>query len=446
MGFLTESPFFMSDYESTLAFLYNQLPFFQRDGQKAYKPGLNTIRSLCSLLDNPQDKYPTIHIGGTNGKGSTSHMTAAILQSAGYRVGLYTSPHLKSFTERAKVNGDEMSKEFVVSFVEKYKGMMLDFRPSFFEWTLLMTFSYFAEQKVDIAIIEVGLGGRFDSTNIIHPLVSLITNIGLDHTDILGHTKAEIAFQKAGIFKPNTTALVVDVLPETRNVFEEVGKSQEANVVFLKDTIYIDNNWRVNIHFNMVEFMLNDSFRDKKFTLNCGLVGEYQRDNLIGVYGLFQFLNESTRFKIPEVSFKKGLEEVTKLTKLKGRWQCLGENPLIIADTGHNSHAFEEHNLFFSKWNERHLHFVLGFMRDKDADSIIKLLPSKSHFYFCEIPSNFRSCTKDELARLGERHGLNYDVFSDVNELLIHLQGSLGEDDFIFIGGSTFLVAELNSL
>ena len=435
----------MSDYESTIDFLYKQLPFFQRDGKKAYKPGLDNIRQMCALLGNPQDKFESIHIGGTNGKGSTSHMTSAILQSAGYHVCLYTSPHLKSFTERIKVDGKEIDKNYIVSFVEKNKDLISTFQPSFFEWTLLIAFSYFADMKVDIAVVEVGLGGRLDSTNIIKPLVTLITNVGLDHTDILGNTKEAIAKEKAGIFKENSGILVVDALTETRPVFQNAADCVNSEISFLKDYIKV-KNMRVNIHSRIVEFNLNDRNRGLEFSLSSSLLGSYQRENFIGVYGIYQYLNEHTRFSLSRVSFENGIKEVINLTNLKGRWQCLGENPLIIADTGHNSHAFEEHSMFFARWDEHRLHFVLGFMRDKDADSIIKLLPSGSRYYFCEIKSNFRSCSKDDLISLGERHQLNFEVHVDVNELLSHLQGSLGKDDFVFIGGSTFLVAELNSL
>lgn len=436
----------MSEYELTLDFLYKQLPFFQRDGKKAYKPGLDTIRQMCDILGNPQEKFPSVHIGGTNGKGSTSHMTSAVLQSAGYRVGLYTSPHLKSFTERIKVDGKEIDEKYVVSFVKSNKDLIASFQPSFFEWTLLIAFSYFAEMQVDIAVIEVGLGGRLDSTNIIHPITTLITNIGLDHTDILGNTKESIAKEKSGIFKKKSGAIVVDASPETRHVFEHAAESVGVDVTFLKDFIEVEYNKRVNTHSHEIDFVLIDKSRSLELDLSSGLIGAYQRDNFIGVYGIYQYLNAKTSFFISDSAFKNGIKEVTKLTNLKGRWQCLGEKPLIVADTGHNTHAFEEHSKYLNSWPSSKLHLVLGFMKEKNIDGILELLPKDATFYFCEIANNHRSLSTIDLQEIGVKFNLSFSVHRDVNSVVSLLQETLDEDCFVFIGGSTFLVAELNNL
>lgn len=436
----------MSEYELTLDFLYKQLPFFQRDGKKAYKPGLDTIRQMCDILGNPQEKFPSVHIGGTNGKGSTSHMTSAVLQSAGYRVGLYTSPHLKSFTERIKVDGKEIDEKYVVSFVKSNKDLIASFQPSFFEWTLLIAFSYFAEMQVDIAVIEVGLGGRLDSTNIIHPITTLITNIGLDHTDILGNTKESIAKEKSGIFKKKSGAIVVDASSETRHVFEHAAESVGVDVTFLKDFIEVEYNKRVNTHSQEVSFVLIDKSRSLELDLSSGLIGAYQRDNFIGVYGIYQYLNANTSFFISDSAFKNGIKEVTKLTNLKGRWQCLGEKPLIVADTGHNTHAFEEHSKYLNSWPSSKLHLVLGFMKEKNIDGILELLPKDATFYFCEIGNNHRSLSTIDLQEIGVKFNLSFSVHRDVNSVVSLLQETLDEDCFVFIGGSTFLVAELNNL
>lgn len=436
----------MSEYELTIEYLYKQLPFFQRDGIKAFKPGLDNIRNMCVKLGNPQERFPTIHIGGTNGKGSTSHLTSAILQCGGYKVGLYTSPHLKSFTERIKINGQEIDQQYVVSFVRDNKDLISEFQPSFFEWTLLMAFSYFADNEVDIAIIEVGLGGRLDSTNIINPLVTLITNIGLDHTDILGDTKELIAMEKSGIFKTNAGALVVDYNSDTYKVFDKKAAEVGSELLFLKPQIEIGENWRVNIHLGTVQFTLRDTQRSISLELCCGLLGEYQRDNIIGVYGIYRYLNDHTSFLVTQEAFEIGLKEVINLTNLKGRWQSLGENPLIVADTGHNLHAFEVHAKYFKMWPESKLHFILGFMKDKNIDGIMDLLPKGARYYFCEIRSNHRSCTLKDLEEIGLRFGLDFSTHSNVNEIYLDLINTLDKDCFVFIGGSTFLVAELNNL
>jgi dihydrofolate synthase/folylpolyglutamate synthase len=399
-------------YQQVLDWMFAQLPMYQRQGQTAFKKDLTNIIALCDELDNPQKKFKTIHVGGTNGKGSTSHMIASILQEAGYKVGLYTSPHLKNFTERIRINGEEITKESVVTFIEKNKVFLEEQGLSFFEMTVGMALEEFANQKVDIAIIEVGLGGRLDSTNIIMPEVSVITNIGLDHTQFLGETLPEIAFEKAGIIKKNIPVVIGERQKETEKVF--ITKAEECNapIVFASDE---EKNYRTD------------------------LLGDYQKNNVTTAVIAIKQLKE---FTITEENIKKGLLNVVKNTNLKGRWQVLQENPKVICDTAHNKEGLFYTLRQIKKENYKQLHIVLGVVSDKDLNEILPMFPEKAKYYFCK-PNIPRGLSAEELQEQAKVFGLRGEVFCSVNEAFEKSRALASKEDVIYVGGSTFVVAEI---
>ncbi len=427
-------------YQQALDYLYANLPMFQRVGAIAYKEDLDNTWALCEALDNPQNKFKSIHVAGTNGKGSSSHMLAAILQSAGYKTGLYTSPHLKEFTERIKINGIEIEKEFVVDFVERIKPSIETIQPSFFEITVAMAFYYFASNKVDIAVVEVGLGGRLDSTNVISPLVSLITNISYDHKDILGDTLQKIAFEKAGIIKRNVPVVISERQHEVEQVFVAKAKEEKTSIQFASDHFsLIENTDTVEILYEILK-------GDKVIIqgLKPQLKGIYQRKNIIGVIATIEILSE-LGLAIDTDSIRQGIEQVIDLTGLKGRWQKLSEKPLMICDTGHNEAGVLEvlQQLLNQQFNK--LHIVWGMVKDKDIVPILKLLPKNASYYFCQasIP---RAMDANELSQLALSVGLTGVIIKDVNQAIDTAKQNCNSDDFIFIGGSTFVVAEINNL
>lgn len=399
-------------YQQVLDWMFAQLPMYQRQGQTAFKKDLTNIIALCDELDNPQKKFKTIHVGGTNGKGSTSHMIASILQKAGYKVGLYTSPHLKNFTERIRINGEEIAKESVVTFIEKNKVFLEEQGLSFFEMTVGMALEEFANQKVDIAIIEVGLGGRLDSTNIVMPEVSVITNIGLDHTQFLGETLPEIAFEKAGIIKKNIPVVIGERQKETEKVF--ITKAEECNapIVFASDE---EKNYRTD------------------------LLGDYQKNNVTTAVIAIKQLKE---FTITEENIKKGLLNVVKNTNLKGRWQVLQENPKVICDTAHNKEGLFYTLRQIKKENYKQLHIVLGVVSDKDLNEILPMFPEKAKYYFCK-PNIPRGLSAEELQEQAKVFGLRGEVFCSVNEAFEKSRALASKEDVIYVGGSTFVVAEI---
>jgi dihydrofolate synthase / folylpolyglutamate synthase len=424
------------NYNQTLDYLFSKLPMYQRIGAAAYKADLNNTIAICSALGNPQNKLKCIHVAGTNGKGSTSHMLAAVLQKSGYRVGLYTSPHLVDFRERIKVNGKLISKEFVIEFVEKYKETFEKIEPSFFEWTVGLCFDYFLQQEVDIAVIEVGLGGRLDSTNVIDPLVSVITNIGYDHVNLLGDSLKKIAGEKAGIIKSRKPVIVSEYQSETASVFSNRARELKCPVEFGS------KNYKV-LKQNVQSWMLKVELLNRKTgageVYELDLTGSYQVKNLCGVLSALKIVSES--FFISEQNIKDGLRQVTKLTGIQGRWQQISEKPLIICDTGHNEDGIKEvlHNLSLYKFKQ--LHFVLGMVNDKDVSSILKLLPKKASYYFTKasIP---RALDAEELKSLASVAGLKGEKFGSVNEAVKAAKKKSKKDDLIFIGGSTFVVAD----
>lgn len=401
------------NYEETLDWLFHQLPFFQRQGAKAFKKDLHNIKKLSKHLNSPENKFKSIHVAGTNGKGSTSHMIASILQEAGYKVGLYTSPHLKDFRERIRINGKKASKQFVIQFVKKHKAFLEGEKLSFFEMTVAMAFDYFAKKKVDIAVIEVGLGGRLDSTNIITPEVSVITNIGFDHVQFLGDTLPKIAFEKAGIIKKNVPVVISEYHEETFPVFIKRAKEDGAELYLAEKTI------------------------TKKYTTD--LLGDYQQKNYKAAVQAVHLLNG---FLIEEKHIENGLLKVVENTQLQGRWQILNTSPKTICDTAHNKEGLEITMRQLQKENYENLHIVLGVVKDKNLDQVLPLLPKKATYYFC-CPKILRGLKADELQEKAKSYELIGDVYNSVSEAYVQSKLNATKNDVIYIGGSTFVVAEI---
>ncbi|WP_334126511.1 folylpolyglutamate synthase/dihydrofolate synthase family protein [Empedobacter brevis] len=405
----------MRTYQETINWLFTNLPMFQRVGASAMKADLTNITALCEYLGNPQKKFKSVHIAGTNGKGSTSHMLASIFQEAGYQVGLTTSPHLKDFRERIRVNGVMADEDFVIDFVEKHEEKIIQQKASFFEIAIAMAFEYFAQQKVDIAIIETGLGGRLDSTNIILPELSVITNIGLDHTQFLGDTLDKIALEKAGIIKPNTAVVIGETTTETKSVFEQISKERNADVLFAEDKHFQD--------------------------LPSDLKGSYQIKNKRTVLTAIEQLQKQN-WNISGENISNGLLNVVKNTSLRGRWDVLGHDPLIVADTAHNPHGLVEVSKQINEQAYNQLHLVLGFVNDKDVLSILKFFPKKATYYFCQ-PDVPRQYTIDELYKIIPEEIKDKHFFDTVDKALLAAKKNASENDMIYIGGSTFVVAEV---
>ena len=401
-------------YKDTLNWLYNQLPMFQNIGASAYKKDLTNTLFLVNYLNNPQKNFKSIHVAGTNGKGSTSSMIASVFMEAGYKVGLYTSPHLKDFRERITINGKQISREYVKRFVAKHKLFFESTPLSFFEMTVGLAFQYFSDKKVDIAIIEVGMGGRLDSTNVITPLLSVITNIDKDHTQFLGDTLRKIAFEKAGIIKPTIPVVIGEYTTETKPVFLEVAKQNKSDIHFTQD----------KKHPNYVG----------------GLLGDYQIKNKKTVIETFR--NLKSDFIISEENIKKGILNVVENTKLQGRWQILQENPKVICDTAHNAHGLEIVMNQLKKEKFNHLHIVLGVVNDKDLDSILPLFPKNATYYFCK-PKIQRGLDTKILQEKSKEHQLNGDIYKSVSMAYKSAIKLSSEKDLIYIGGSTFVVAEI---
>lgn len=428
-------------YQQTIDYLYSQLPMFSRIGSAAYKTDLHNTIELCNALDNPQEKFKTIHIAGTNGKGSTSHMLAAILQQAGYKTGLYTSPHLKDFRERIKINGDMVSEEFVVDFVAKTKQLSEKIEPSFFELTVAMAFDYFENEKVDIAVIETGLGGRLDSTNIITPILSIITNIGYDHMNILGDTLELIAFEKAGIIKPNVPVVIGEYLAETKPIFINKAKEINSTIYFPQDGYTVSNitSSAYQLTCDITSVANNCS---ENFTLD--LNGLYQIKNLRTVLCAEGVLLQQG-FNISEEAEKYALANVKKLTGLHGRWDVIAEQPTIVLDVAHNEDGIK-HLLWQLSVIEKQfdkLHIVTGMVKDKEINKVLALLPKQATYYFtnAHIP---RALPAAELQQQAATFQLNGNVFDDVNEAIDAAKHKASLKDMILVCGSVFLVGEVN--
>ncbi|WP_031527892.1 bifunctional folylpolyglutamate synthase/dihydrofolate synthase [Dyadobacter crusticola] len=430
------------NYQETLDYLYSKLPVFQNIGARAFKPGLRTTQELCKSLGDPQTKYPTVHVGGTNGKGSTSHMLAAVLQQCGYKVGLYTSPHLKDFRERIRVNGTCVSKEFVVEFTSNIKSNIDRLSPSFFEVTVAMAFTYFEEQDVDIAVIEVGMGGRLDSTNIITPLVSVITNVSLDHTQFLGNTLAEIAGEKAGIMKADVPVVISECQGNgVGDVFVKQARLLNAPIHFGDKEFVVEGG-------ELMEGKLEVNVKSESGThseqLRLDLTGSYQLKNLGGVLTTLKVLEEKG-LSIKREAVSAALGSVVALTGLKGRWQQLGSDPAIFCDTAHNIGGLENTIKQFQSLPHSLMRFVIGFVKDKDISAMLALFPKTAVYYFC-APSNLRALDASELMEKASGLGLNGSYYADVNQALKAAVDASAKEDIIYVGGSTFVVADLDQL
>ncbi|MCL3781650.1 bifunctional folylpolyglutamate synthase/dihydrofolate synthase [Prolixibacteraceae bacterium JC049] len=430
------------NYKETLDYLYRQLPMYQRQGGAAYKNNLdNTIR-LDNLYGSPHKNFKTIHVGGTNGKGSVSHMLAAILQKAGYKTGLYTSPHLKDFRERIRVNGEMISEQQVVDFVADFQEKQTkthDLSPSFFEFTVAMAFQYFDEQQVDVAIIEVGMGGRLDSTNIISPELSVITNISHDHTAFLGESTKEIAGEKAGIIKSNTPVIVGEYQAATEKVFANKAKEMDAPIVWA-DSIYRSSYSMQGINGRQL-FNFQHKGQMRYASLELDLLGKYQGKNVATALVAIEQLIEAG-WNITKDDIYKGLFDVTETTGLMGRWQVLGNNPLIVCDTGHNEAGLNEVLTQIDNTPYQNLHIVLGLVNDKNIDSILEMLPQNAIYYFtkAQIP---RALNERELAEKAMVYELQGKTFPTVEAAFEAAKKSALRNDLVFVGGSTFVVAEV---
>lgn len=422
------------NFPETLQYLFNRLPMYQRIGGAAYKADLlNTIR-MCELLGHPEKKFRSVHVAGTNGKGSTSHMLASVLQEAGFKTGLYTSPHFTDFRERIRINGQMIPEQKVVDFVAKWKSELEAIDLSFFEMTVGLAFQHFAEEKVDIAVIEVGLGGRLDSTNVITPEVSVVTNIGMDHMRFLGNTLPEIAAEKAGIIKPGIPVVIGETQLEVMEVF--LKKAGESNAPLT----FADQNLEVaEAAENSTLKVIRNGREELK--LFFPLQGSYQKKNLITVLEPLHILNQAG-LRLDKVAIRNGIRNIHRNTGFRGRWQVLGENPLIIADSGHNREGILQVIENIEKTAHKNLHFVLGVVNDKSLDDILLLLPKQARYYFCkaDIP---RGLPAEELEKSATKSGLKGTVFPSVKLAFEAARQNAHTDDMIFIGGSTFVVAEV---
>ena len=426
------------DYQQTLDYLYSQLPMFSRIGSAAYKEDLHNTIALCETIGNPQNKFKSIHIAGTNGKGSVSHMLAALLQQAGYKTGLYTSPHLKDFRERIKVNGKMIDKDFIVEFAERTKGTTKTIEPSFFELTVAMAFDYFAKEEIDIAVIETGLGGRLDSTNIITPILSVITNIGYDHMNILGNTLQEIASEKAGIIKQNIPVVIGEYLEETKPIFLSKAKEMNAPIYFASEKFTTYNLQRTT---HNLQVDVEDVENNCRETFILDLNGSYQTKNLLTVLCAEGILAKQG-FITPGIAEKYAYAHVKELTGLYGRWDVIHENPTIILDVGHNEDGIKQVLKSKSPVPDAKTHFVIGLVKDKDIDKVLQLLPAESKYYFtnAHIP---RALPGDELKEKAAAYNLKGDNFENVNEAINAAKKNADKDGLIIVCGSIFLIGEV---
>lgn len=401
------------DYQETLDWMFTQLPMYQQKGTSAFKAKLDNSINFAFHLENPETKFKSVHVAGTNGKGSSCHMLASILQEAGYNVGLYTSPHLRDFRERIKINGEKIKKRAVTTFIKAHKDFLDENKLSFFEMTVGMAFDYFAAQKVDIAVIEVGLGGRLDSTNIITPEVSLITNIGLDHTQLLGDTLEKIALEKAGIIKKDVPVIISETQPETKAIFSMIAAKKNAKIVFADNEITDD--------------------------YASDLLGKYQEKNIRGVIAC---LNELEGYQITKKHLKKGLRNVVSNTGLLGRWQVLGENPKVVCDTAHNTEGLKLVLKQVRKQKFAQLHVILGFVNDKELKNMLPLFPKDAAYYFV-CPNVPRGLSAKKLFLVAHGYGLKGETYTSVKKGFHGAMKKAKKNDFVYVGGSTFVVAEV---
>ncbi len=428
------------NYQETLSYLFEALPMFHRIGPAAYKANLDNTYALMELLNNPHQKIKCIHIAGTNGKGSTSNMLASILQEAGYKTGLYTSPHLKDFRERIRVNGEMANEEWIVDFVTNYKNDFDKIQPSFFEMTTAMAFAYFDAMETDINIIETGLGGRLDSTNVINPIMSIITNIGYDHMNLLGDTLPKIAGEKAGIIKHNIPVIISESQSDISTIFEN--KSTDLNAPIL----FADKQWEITHEIKSVfdeAMQVNAIHHPTKnaITFNCQLTGPYQTKNIAGVLACIDELNKHN-FAIAEENIQSGMQNIKRNTGFKGRWHKLQERPLVMCDTAHNKDGLQQVLPLISNYSNGNVRIILGMVDDKDIASVLPLFPTNAQYYFCkaDIPRGLDASILKEKANAFH---LNGTIYSSVKEALDNAINDSSSNDLIFVGGSTFTVAEI---
>ncbi len=426
------------DYAAVIDYLYTCLPMFTRIGKAAYKADLDNTIALLNILDNPQKHLKCIHIAGTNGKGSVSHLMASILQEAGYKTGLYTSPHLLDYRERIKINGQLIDEAYIIDFVEKYKEKFDVIQPSFFEWSVALCFQYFYDKKIDIAVIETGLGGRLDSTNVIIPDLSVITNIGLDHTDLLGDTLGKIAIEKAGIIKPNIPVVIGESHEATKNIFIETASQKNASIYFADEVLHPENI------INKKDHLLFDLLESNKFLyhISSPLAGFYQTKNIATVIQAIQILKQN-EYHISDLNLLDGISKVYRNTGLLGRWQVLNNAPLIVCDTAHNVHGMEQIIVQLNATSKNHLHLVLGMVADKNIEGVLEISPKENTtYYFCkaQIP---RALDEQLLYNQATKYSLVGNTYATVPLAYEAALKNASQNDMIYVGGSNFVVADL---
>ena len=421
-------------YSESLDYLYSQLPMFQRQGPKAFKKDLNNIVALADWLQNPQQHWPCIHVAGTNGKGTTSHMMAAMLQAAGYKVGLYTSPHYKDFRERIKINGELMTKNAVKKFVSRFRLEASHIEASFFEITVAMAFEYFKDQEVDIAVIETGLGGRLDSTNIVNPLLSVITNISLDHTNFLGNTLELIAAEKAGIIKQDKSVVIGRRQKKTKAVFETIARNKNSKIIYAEDVVHISDG---NDNQVLVKYLKNDN----EYCIPNSNMPFYE-ENIRTAIAAIILLNAESQFEVDEKAIKQGVQDLNLLTFFIGRWMIFNETPLTIGDSAHNLDGLTSVIAQVKSYGKRHIHFVLGFVNDKDLAEVLALFPLDASYYFAKanIPRGLEAKKLQDQANV---LGLLGKTYSSVRNAFAAARTRATDDDLIYIGGSIFTLAEV---
>jgi dihydrofolate synthase/folylpolyglutamate synthase len=428
------------NYDETIQWLFSQLPMYQREGQAAYKADLSNTKTLLAQLGQPQENFSAIHIAGTNGKGSVAHIIASVLQQAGYKTGLYTSPHLRDFRERIRVNGEMIPREKVVEFVGIYHNYFEKINPSFFEMTVGMAYRYFAEEKVDFAVLETGMGGRLDSTNISNPVLSIITHIDYDHTQFLGDTLEKIATEKAGIIKKGIPVVIGRKQNETTPVFEKAVRDKNTHLIFAEDHFELRKIETVNLlekHYDI--WFDNELYLEN---VNSPLLGNYQMENIATALQSIVELNQSGKISVERESIREGLENTVANTHLMGRWQIISKNPLTIADAGHNRDGLMAIREQLKETDHEHLHFVLGMVADKDHEEALALLPQNATYYFCkaDIP---RGLDVEVLKEKAFKAGLTGSSYPSVMHAYNSAVNNAGPHDLVFVGGSTFVVAEV---
>lgn len=426
-------------FQETLDFLYKQLPVFHRDGASAYKKDLTRTIELLEFLGNPHHRFKSIHVAGTNGKGSSSHLLASILQESGYKTGLYTSPHIKHFGERIKINGAFIAEEFVIEFVKNISPLLVKIEPSFFELTVAMAFQYFAENKVDIVVVETGLGGRLDSTNVISPLACLITNISYDHADLLGNTLGEISREKAGIIKEKVPVVISERQNEVENVFIETARNMSAGISFASDNTIVSKEG-----YSKDKMLIKVTEADRIYELESGLSGEYQIKNIAGVLNVIKIL-QNQDFKITAENIERGISNIITNTGLKGRWQKISDNPLIICDIAHNEAGIAEVLNSINELEVSNLHIVMGMVKDKDIAKVLAILPKQALYYFTQAHTP-RALSAEDLRVKALDYNLQGEEFENVNLAIENAKSKASSDDLIVVCGSTFLIAEVEGV